>query len=201
MKAPGSKKRFVLKTLFYVSGLLVLTFILGILFSPYHYNQKAGYKLVAHSVWINATPEAVFTYLGDSDHARDWSVYVDHIDPVNPEKVPDGQVGSIRRCFCNPDSKGTRWDELITVVRKNKKRQLTIFNLQDFTVKSEGLASEQIYQARAGGCRLTFTLFYYDHHPSFWDDLKTYFAAYKVKSIFERNMNNIKNLVEQEVKQ
>lgn len=170
-----------------------------VIFSPFGNHDGFNYKLVKHTVHINAPVETVFKFLGNSANASRWSVFVDHISPLNADTVTDGKVGSKRRCFCHPDEKGTQWDELITEVVPGKKRQLTIYNMQGFSMSEEGLATEQLYESPGPNTtRLTFTVFYKDKKPGLIGLLKTYLAAYRIKSIFRENMDNIKRLVEQE---
>lgn len=67
----------------------------------------------------------------------------------------------------------------------------------DFPVTANGLYTEQVYDSIGPETtRLTFTVFYKNHHPGLWEEFKTYLAAYKIKRIFRENMNNIKSLVE-----
>ena len=186
------------KRIFYVCIILIIGLLIAVFFSPYGKQEGFSYKLVQHSVIIHAPVDSVFAYLGNSDNARNWSVYVDHIEPLNSTKIADGTVGSTRRCFCFADEKGQRWDERTTVVEQNKRRQLITYNLIDFSMQADGLASEQLYQPiDKNSCKLTFTLFFYDHNPSFFTELKTYLGAYKVKSIFEQNLANIKRILEE----
>ncbi len=168
--------------------------------SPYGRHEGFDYKLIPASVDIAAPPGEVFAYLGNSGHAKDWSVYVDHITPLNSDSFPDGAVGSRRRCFQQADEQGTWWDELITIVEPGKRRQLTIYNMHGFPMSADGLATEQLYTPLENGtkCRLTFTVFFSDHDPGAWDAFKTYLGAYKIKSIFEKNLASIKRIVEQQ---
>lgn len=178
---------------------LVVTGCLTIWFSPYGKQKGYEYKLVYTSIEIEVPPDSVFKYLGNSDNAQDWSVYVDHIIPLNNDSFPDGVVGARRRCFQNADKKGIWWDEFITVVEPGKRRQLTIYNMHNFPIDANGLATEQLYEPLSNGskCRLTFTVFYLNHEPSTWETFKTYFAAYTIKSVFEINLANIKRLTEE----
>ena len=172
----------------------VLTFV--VLLSPYSKHDGNAYRSVRQTITINAAPEVVFSYLGNSANAAWWSVYVDHIVTLNCSQVKDGMPGSIRRCFKQANEKGIVWDELITVVEPARKRQLTIFNMVGFPVKAEGLASQQLYERVSGNStRLTFTLFYLDE-PGFRQTLKTYLAAYIVDDIFKKNLENIKSNIE-----
>jgi len=184
-------KRFGVVTLL----VLVVTFAGMIAFSPYGNEDGYDYKVIKTSTVINASADSVFSYLGKSSNASKWSVYVRNIQPLNADKFPDGSVGGRRRCYSKQD-KTMVWDELITVVEKNKKRQLVIYNLVNFPLTASGLATEQNYEVLGKNkCRLTFTVFYKDK-PSFVETIKTYFAGYTIKSIFERNLDNIKSINE-----
>ena len=186
-------KKIVLILLAAISlGLLIM-----IITSPFGQQKGFTYKLVIHTTEINAPVDSVYNFLGNSYNAAKWSVFVNHISPLNNDKVQDGFIGCQRRCFKNEDEQGLQWDEEITVAEPNKRRQLTIFNLKDFSLSAEGLATEQIYESISNGkTRLSFTLFYLNGNPSVPDLLKTYFAAFEVKSIYERNMANIKKIIE-----
>lgn len=190
------KKRWKKIAIGFVS-ILIIGFIGMIVFSPFGNKKDFSYKLVLNTVEINAPVDSVYRFLGHSSNAAKWSVFVNHIIPLNNNEVPDGKAGSRRRCFQNADEKGLQWDELITVVEPLKRRQLTIYNMQGFQLQADNLATEQLYDSIAPQkTKLSFTLFYKDAEPSLGDLLKTYYAAYKVKSIYEKNMANIKRIVE-----
>ncbi|HLP53455.1 MAG TPA: SRPBCC family protein [Fluviicola sp.] len=196
---PVRKRRFkrTRKVLLWLFSVVIAGMMLLIFFSPYGSHEGFSYKLIRESVVVDVPVDSAFRFLGNSDNARRWSVYVDHITTLNSIRTPDGTPGSIRRCFCNKDEKGQRWDELITLVEPNKRRQLTTYNLVDFPMQANGLASEQRYRKIAENrCEITFTLFFANHDPGFWDELKTYFGAYKVQSIFRQNLDNIKRILE-----
>jgi len=176
---------------------LCVALLAMVVFSPYKRQDGFNYKLVKHTLVINAPVDSVFRFLGNSDNARKWSVYVHHISTLNSDEVKDGLPGSIRRAFCTADEKGQRWDELVTIVEPNKRRQLITYDYIDFSMTAEGLATEQIYQAiDANTSQLTFTLFFKDHKPTLFEKLKMNFAAYVVLDIYEKNMDNIKRIVE-----
>lgn len=175
--------------------LIALFFMIG--FSPYGAHEKFDYKLVKVSIKIDASPVEVFTYLGNSDNAKEWSEFVDHITPLNPNERVDGEKGAIRRCFKNKEEDGEFWDEEILVVEKNKYRQLSCYNFQNFTMNADNLRTEQIYtELDKEATQLSFTLFFDPGKASFMDELKMYFAAYEIASIFEKNLQNIKYCVE-----
>lgn len=189
-----SKKWIKVVAITFITVLLGLTGIVA--FSPYRYDTASGKKMISHSVIIQQPAEVVFNYLGRSANASKWSVFVDHIDPL-PNGIPDGKAGSLRRCFCNSNKKGTRWDEEITLVEPNKRRQLRIYNMVDFSMKADGVYTEQLYERLGNNkTRLTFTVFYKNHIPTPCEEFKTYLAAYKMKRIFRTNMNNIKKIME-----
>ena len=174
--------------------LLLMTAVIA--FSPYKKTPDFSYKLIQQSIEIEAPVDTVYKFLGKSANASHWSVFVDHIVPINADKVTDGSPGSRRRCFCNKDESGKRWDELITIVIPGKKRQLTLYNLIEFPISAENLATEQIYETlNSNKCRLTFTVFF-NKKPGILDSFKMYVAAYEIQRIFSKNMNNIKRIVE-----
>jgi uncharacterized protein YndB with AHSA1/START domain len=171
-----------------------------VLFSPYS-RTEVGIKKVAHTISIDAPVEVVFDYLGSSSNASKWSVFVHHITTLNDSIVPDGAVGSVRRCFVNADEKGRCWDEETVRVVPNHSRRLTIFNMQDFPLTADHLVTEQLYRKTAEDqCELTFTVFYDVENPGLASHLKLYFAAYRIQRIFKQNMKNIKQNVEEIVR-
>jgi hypothetical protein len=165
--------------------------------SPYRHYKGFDYRLIRTTVQINASADSVFRFLGNSANARKWSVFVDHISPLNNTQVPDGKVGSRRRCFCQSDEKGRQWDEVVTEVIPGVKRQISCYNLLGFPLNSSGLATEQLYTPLGPEkCELSFTLFFLNKKPSLWDEIKIRAVSYTVKNIFSKNMDNIKHQVE-----
>jgi len=197
-KPPGNRffKR-IRKWGFWLLAILTTGTLAAIYFSPYGTHQGFSYKLMKESVVVDVSVDSAFRFLGNSENAKRWSVYVDHITTLNSNDAPDGTPGSIRRCFCNKNEKGQMWDERITLVEPNKRRQLTISNLVDFSIQANGLASEQRYRKISRNrCEITFTIFFANHDPGFWDEFKMYLGAYKARSIFEQNLGNIKRILE-----
>ncbi|MCU0433013.1 MAG: SRPBCC family protein [Bacteroidia bacterium] len=193
----NKRRKIILRTL------LILPFVAVLavwLLSRYKTHDNLPYKTIAASVEINAPPDSVFAYLGHSEKAGEWSVFVHHISTLNSDSFADGTVGCRRRCFCREDETGTQWDELITEVVPGKRRQLSIYHLVDFEMTAEGLYTEQIYTPLDGGkrCRLTLSLFYKNGNPGVWDIFKTHLSSWKAESIFERNLANIKRNIEQQ---
>ncbi|MBC8047136.1 MAG: SRPBCC family protein [Fimbriimonadaceae bacterium] len=186
------------KIIFYIIVSLLLVFILIISLSPFKKYAGETNRIVKHTITIDAPVDSVFNFLGNSDNVALWSVYIDHITPLNSDSIPDGKPGSRRRCFQNANEEGIKWDELITIVEKNKRRQLTIYDTKGFPMMAEPLATEQIYKSMNDNkCELTFTLFFPDEKPSLVEFIKTSLGAYKIKSVYEQNMQNIKTLIEQ----
>lgn len=185
------------KILFYIF-LLCLLFIAGaLIFSPYGKQENLNFKAVLTSIEINAPVDSVFTYLGKSARASDWSVYVDHITPLNLNQHKDGEVGCKRRCFTKKDESDERWDEVILEVQKNKRRRLSVFNQQNFSMVASHLLTEQHYEKiNSKQTKLTLMLFFNDEKKTFFDEFKMYFAAYIVEDVFERNLKNIKKELE-----
>ena len=180
-----------------LSILIPIILAIAFLASPFKTHEGFDYPLIKQTIIIDAPIEKVFGYLGNSDNASNWSVFVDHISTINGREVLDGKVGSERRCFVRKNKQGMQWDELTTEVIQNKKRQLTIYNLENFPITAQNLATEQIYQlTNDNKCALSFTLFYKDVEPTWGEYFKTTFAAYLIKSIFRKNMENIKEIIE-----
>lgn len=172
---------------------LLLLLAAVIAFSPYGSKKGFAHKLIIHSTYINAPVGKVLNFLGNSGNASRWSSFVNHITVLNPESFTDGAVGSRRRCFRNGNEQGMQWDELITEAAINKKRQLSIYNLRDFSITAQHLAAEQLYETISEKkCRLTFTVFFKDVKQTIWETIKMYLAAYRINPVFEKNLSNIK---------
>jgi hypothetical protein len=168
-----------------------------IIFSPYKKQNGFNHKVILNSIEINAPIDSVFAFMGKSNLAAQWSVYVNHITVLNADKVKDGDVGCMRRCFCNANEQGIRWDETILEVIPNKKRQLSIYNMQGFPMMANNLATEQIYEKiDETHCKLTLCVFFKDKEPGLFETFKTKLAAFRILQIFKGNMANIKRLIE-----
>lgn len=178
-------------------GGLALILIAGLVFSPWGSHVGFPYPLVIESVEIAAPCERVHAYLGDSHNARDWSVFVDHITPLNDDVVPDGAEGSLRRSFRNADETGMRWDERLELVEPLRRR-LTVYGVTGLPLPpTDGdLLTEQIYEPLgADACRLSFTLFLRDE-ASVRDAALMHLVAWPTAAIFGSNIENVKRLVE-----
>lgn len=176
-----------------ILALLVLLALLA--WSPYREHEGFAYRLVKETVDIDASCERVHAYLGNSANASDWSVFVDHITPLNDDSVPDGETGSIRRSFRNADESGMTWDEHFELVEPLRRR-LSIYNVRGAPGAGGRLLTEQIYEPlREGGCRVSFTLFFGDE-PALGDDLLMRLSAHWIARIFRSNIDNVRQLVE-----
>lgn len=175
----------------------VVTLVLGAatIASPYRVHSDGDRPRLATSTDVEAPCDSVFDYLGNSSNASDWSVYVDHITPLNAASVRDGSVGSIRRSFKNADETGMRWDEYFTEVVAGERRELRIYNIVDAPTTAEGtLLTQQLYAPLGPNrCRVTFTLFFAEP-PSAPDWLKMRIKAHEIGRIFEKNLANIGRL-------
>jgi hypothetical protein len=180
-----------------IIGLFFLSLLLLVLLSPYGQNEEHGYKLIKTSVLIQAPASEVYAYFGDSKNAREWSVYVDHISPLNSDIIKDGKAGSIRRCFVNKDKQGPRWDEEVLAIQSNKLRRLSCYGYHGFTISAGTLNTEQLFQKMENGsCLLSLTLFLPPGESTVLKHLKMYWAAYTVADIFEENLKNIQRINE-----
>ena len=189
-------KRIAKYSIVFFSALVL--FIAGMIFlSPYGYNTEYQRKAVFEIIKINATSADLYNYIGDSKNAEDWSTFVDHITVLNPDEYPDGTVGSVRRCFRNQDEKGLQWDEEILINEKDKRRRLSVFNMKGFSLSADHLLTEQLYDdLDNGSCNVALTLFFEENKSNWVDELKFYYAGYRVSNIFRANLENIKRLNE-----
>src|SRR5687768_15985243 len=131
-------KRILRRT---VIALLLLIIGAGtglIVFSPYGNKEGLAYKAVITIAARDAPDSVVFKNVANSAHASDWSTFVDHITPLNPEVKNDGEPGSVRRVFRQADEKRMTWDELITLVEPNRRRQLTIYDIKNAEMDAHG---------------------------------------------------------------
>lgn len=181
-----------------LTSLIILIFFLGIVLSPYGNHDGHEYKLVKESVLINAPANQIYQFLGNSENAREWSTYLHHITTLNDHEVADGQLGSIRRCFVNENEEGQKWDEEILIVESNNRRQLSCYNFVGFEVSAGPVGTEQLYEeTENGSCLLSFTLFLPPGESSLLKELKMYFGSYIVAHVFNKNLQNIKKLNEE----
>ena len=181
-----------LKQLALVIPILLIVGLVGLLvWSPYREHEGFPNRLIKETVEIQAPCESIYEYLGNSANARSWSVFVDHITPLNVDQVPDGAQGSIRRSFRNADESGMTWDEYFELVEPLRRR-LVIYDVTGVPTTEGELLTEQLYEPMSDdGCRLSFTLFF-RKDPSFRDGLLMRLSAHEIARIFRNNIGNVK---------
>lgn len=140
------------------------------------------------SIEMDASSEYVFNYLGNSNNANKWSVFVDSIAVLNPFEFNDGDIGSIRRCYVRNSNK--KWDEEVVEITSNQHRLLRCFNYQNFKANPPHLFTEQTYEDTGNNkCLVTFTIIMHEK-PTIIQRL----GVIKTQSIFRKNLENIKLL-------
>lgn len=189
---PDIRKLLVGIAIFLTLAIAVLWFS-----SPFRRQQGFSVPVIQHTIEINAPADRVYRYLGNSQNAALWSVYVDHIAVLNDSLFADGTIGSRRRCFTKADETGKWWDEEIVENLPGTKRRLTIYNLNGFPLTANHLVTEQLYTPLENGhSRLTFAVFFSHPKPTPAELLKTKLAAFEIKRIFKGNLLRIKTLLE-----
>ncbi len=174
---------------------LFLFILLGVIyfFAPLKTNLK-GELYILKSIEIMDSASTVFVYMGNSDNAKIWSVYVNHIRLISGE---DGKTNCKRRCFKNNDENGIQWDEEIVEVVPNEKRILSIYNGKNFPIFSENLSTEQLYINKGAKTELCLILTL-KGNQSFMEKFKFKLASFIVGNIFEGNLKNIKKEIEKQ---
>ena len=185
----------ILKYILLFTLFILMCLALMIWRSPYGKAEDGSQKIIIETIMIDVNTEIVYNYLANSNNAKDWSIYVDYITPLNSDIYKDGEKGSIRRCFKTENEIEMYWDEEILINEKNKLRQLSIYNMTNFKISSNHLLTEQIYNPRDGKCELSLTLFLDKNKANFLEEIKLYYAAYQISTIFKGNLNQIKNEV------
>lgn len=181
-----------------VLSLLLLVSPLAI---TYFIAQQDGH-VHKYSVTINSPQEEVWHYLSDNKNAHKWSIFFDHITTLESDDptISEGGIGSIRRCFRNPDETGITWDEVTVNTKPYEFRQIHTYNVQHWPYKDFNELEFNVYQTYEdlgnGKTKLSFAT-----------DLKTpmtayakwmfYLAKWETERIFQANMENIKAHIEQ----
>ena len=169
----------------------MIKYILSLLFL-FLAGCKAG-----ESVIIDAPVEKVWEYASNSNNAKEWSVYFDHISPL--PGIPDGQVGALRRCFRRADETGMFWDEEVKVIRPLEYREIRTFNINGYReakLNSVEYKVEQIYEKlNDQKTRLTFNA----SLAKGWDLQAVYYILRDFRAgnrVFRLNLENIKAQIE-----
>lgn len=156
--------------------------------SPYEGYEEGS---INSEINIESSCNAAFDYLGNSDNARDWSVFVEFIETINPNEFEDGNIGSKRMCYTKADRSGFTWEEEVLEKVNNKYRKISCYNFQNLNLKAPNLVTEQIYTQIPEGCKVNFTL-NFEKEPSYFSLLKLKIIGFRVKSIFDDNLENIR---------
>ena len=156
-------------------------------------------QALAESVVIDASLNEVWKYASDSSQAKNWSVFFDHISTL-PQSAPDGNPGSIRRCFRNRNEEGTAWDEMTIAVEPEVKRQIYVYHLVgfpfDFLAKRTHYFVLQLYEKiDETHTRLSFVT--RPEAGSFASWVGALIGKSKTREIFKLNLENIKAAIEQ----
>jgi uncharacterized membrane protein len=191
------KNKLIRITFIYIPAIVGVIISVLIYYSPYKYNEQLNKKAVVNTVIINKSAEEVYKYLGNSDNAREWSSYVNHITTLNENNISDGKIGSIRRCYqYKNEEKGNIWDEEILDVIPSKKRKLSVFNMKNFSVTSNNLITEQHYEViDTNSCKLSFVVFI-KNDASLLEKVSLALFGYKVSNVFQKNISNVKAICE-----
>ena len=181
-----------------IVAIILFCLITVLLFlSPFKYNENTNNYELVQEIIIDRPVKQVFDYLGHSKHASEWSVFVDHITPLNPHWHQDGTVGSQRRCFKNKNEKGIFWDETILEVIPLQKRSLSVYNLNGFPISTTDLVTHQQYENIGDNMtKLKFGLIKPNKEVGILEWLKLKMAGYVVSSIFKKNLKGIKRQLE-----
>ena len=150
-----------------------------------------------YGVTIHAPPDEVYAYMSDNSHARDWSIFFDHISDL--PGPPAGTVGSHRRCFRRADETGASWDEDTVSVDPPRSRRIRTYNLQHFkgnVLKDASLYVVQGYASSAPGTTvLSFTGGL--EGGDLLQRVYAFFLAGESERVFRLNLENIKAAIEQ----
>lgn len=157
-------------------------------------------EAVSESVEINAPVEKTWAYASDSLQAVNWSIYFDHISPLEGPS-PDGQIGSLRRCFRNKDESGYAWDEVIINVEPQKLRQIVTYNFINypfnFAHENEYVFVRQLYESLGPDkSKLTFQTIPRNESNPFFRFI-FWISRGKTGEIFLKNLENIKAAIEE----
>lgn len=175
--------------------LVVLGFLAVIgLLAPKYLTQN-------NSVIVNAPIDAVWKYVSDSSRAEYWSIYFDHITPMDDK---DGQVGSVRRCYRYANETGPTWDEMVLEIKPPNFRKMKTFNLKGFSFKGhekiEFYVFQEVEKLSDSQTRLTFAstsanLFEVISDPSLLQFVLSRFKP-EAERIIKANLENIKYAIE-----
>jgi hypothetical protein len=165
-------------------------------------NSADWSNAVNESVVISAPVSEVWTYASNSNNAKEWSIFFDHISPL--PGIQDGQIGALRRCFRNANEQGPFWDEVVTEIVPEKLRQITTYNLtgfpMNFIVEGQYVFVRQLYrQIDEKTSELAF-LTAPSPSASIFQKIAFYFSRSETQRIFKLNLENIKAQIERKAR-
>ncbi len=178
-------------------GFLIASVLSSIAFS-FDDKQLDWSAAISASVEIDRPVSEVWTYVSDTKNAIQWSIYFHHISNL-PNEFPDGAVGAIRRCYRNENEAGVFWDEKVLFIKSEKTRIIYSYNFNGYYAESKTYSAYVLQDYTYMGenkTRLTFKT-QASAEMTAWDRIMFYFSKKQVAEIFEKNLKNIKNHIEQ----
>lgn len=170
--------------------------------SPYQRRPGARQRMLSQSADIAAAADSVFLFLGDTANVKRRPGFVDHVQPLNADSVALWAAGSRMRCFVRKNGKERRWDQTVMEAIPGRRRDLVLYGFEGFSAAPDSLTLEQIFTPlvdadgrEVGASRLTFNLLF-TSEPGWKETLQMFFAAYSIKGIFSRDLENVKRILE-----
>jgi hypothetical protein len=152
---------------------------------------------ISAEIVIQAPVADVWNYLSANGNAADWSVYFDHISTL--PGVPEGQLGSDRRCYRNHDEKGLSWDEVTIGLIPRALRILSIHGFRGLRFRAElnpPIFVKQIYQKLGpDSTRVTFQTAA-GAGMTEEEEIEFLFVRGTTRETFEENLENIRAAIE-----
>ncbi len=182
-------------------GFLIASVLSSIAFS-FDDKQLDWSAAISASVDIDRPVSEVWAYVSDTTKANQWSIYFHHISNI-PNEFADGSVGSIRRCYRNENEAGVFWDEKVLFVKSEKTRIIYSYNFNGYYAETKTYSAYvlQHYEVISKNkTRLTFKT-QASAEMTTWDRIMFYFSKKQVSEIFEKNLKNIKNHIEEKPSQ
>lgn len=156
-------------------------------------------QATSYSVVINASLNEVWSYASNSDNAKHWSVFFDHISVI-PTSGQDGGVGSIRRCYRYASEQDVSWDEITFDVKPLESRQIYVYNLigfrpHFFSKHSHYFVLQKYEKIDDTHTRLTFST--QPEPQSMISKISAWIGKSLTLQLFQANLENIKAAIEQ----
>lgn len=173
----------------FIAITLLLLGLTGLYFFILNYESNV-------EVIIEAPMDKVWEYVGNSDNAREWSIFFDSIRIISGN---DGQVGAVRRCYRKDFNEDfPYWDERTLEVRPNEYRKINTFNLTNFpwyvTSKAQYFVHQRFEQLDGDRVKLSFGYELIAPKNPFRVILLSLFAS-EGERIIRKNLENIKEAI------